>query len=221
MWRSQVFGETESGLPILSYLAGSEGPEVLLLGGVHGDEIEGVALAQGLYSYLEKQKPTNYKLTLVPAFNLDGVLAKQRANRNGVDLNRNLPTKDWTIEVANPRYNPGKKAGSEKENQALISYIEKKQPRFIFSFHSFSNYMLNVNGDCRDVAEVLNQKTGYKIEESIGYPTPGCLGTYTGLEKNIPTITYELEHGKDIRFLNELHLPAVYEALVFLSQKYK
>ena len=33
----------------------------------------------------------------------------------------------------------------------------------------------------------------YPVEASIGYPTPGSFGTYCGIEKNIPTITLELD----------------------------
>ena len=50
---------------------------------------------------------------------------RTRTNANGVDLNRNLPTKDWAALAhrqwkwsyqKNPRYNPGKSAGSEKSS---------------------------------------------------------------------------------------------------------
>jgi protein MpaA len=35
----------------------------------------------------------------------------------------------------------------------------------------------------------------YEITEDIGYPTPGSLGTYAGWERQIPTITFEIERG--------------------------
>ena len=45
----------------------------------------------------------------MPTFNLDGVLRQQRKNINSVDLNRNLPTKDWTNDVKEEKYYPGKR----------------------------------------------------------------------------------------------------------------
>ena len=46
-----------------------------------------------------------------------------------------------------------------------------------------------------------SQITGYKVEESIGYPTPGSFGTYCGIERNIPTITLELPEKEDKELL--------------------
>ena len=55
--------------------------------------------------------------------------------------------------------------------------------------------------------------TGYSIEESIGYPTPGCLGTYCGLEREMPTLTYEIERGLAAEDIFKTHIPAIWESL--------
>lgn len=206
-----IFGKTANGLPIPAYEIGNEGPKVLILGGVHGDETEGVICSHGLLEKLS-QESLPLQITLVPALNLDGVLAKQRVNGNGVDLNRNLPTKDWNPEKLNPRYPPGPFANSEPENQALTAWIDQHSPRFVLSLHSWKP-LLNTNGNCRQQAEAIQKITGYPIEESIGYPTPGCLGTYTGLERDQPTITYEIERGLETRPILETHVPACLAAL--------
>src|SRR4051812_36749836 len=91
--QSLIFGKTAIGLPIPAYRWSADGPDILVLGGVHGDETEGVVCAHGLLDELSRDYRLKLNLTLVPAFNLDGVLAKSRLNGNGVDLNRNLPTK--------------------------------------------------------------------------------------------------------------------------------
>src|SRR5262245_16572478 len=105
---SFIFGQTASGLPIMGHRFGTTGPEVLILGGVHGDEPEGPAAAFGLMQrWLGHGFPFHLRLTLVPQLNLDGILRGQRLNGRGVDLNRNMATNDWTSEIANPRYNPG------------------------------------------------------------------------------------------------------------------
>ncbi len=215
---SFIFGKSQSNLPIIGHRFGTNGPKLLLLGGVHGDEIEGVVLAQGLLEKFLLDFPYRLQLTLVPMFNLDGVLLRQRKNIRGVDLNRNLPTNDWTKDVLEERYYPGPEANSESENQALVHWIQTEAPSLIFSFHSWKP-LLNTNGKCHREAEVISKLTGYKVEDSIGYPTPGCLGTYTGLERDIPTLTYEVERGLDSQSILNIHVPAVTEALKLVEER--
>jgi protein MpaA len=214
-----VFGFTTTGVPILGYQwphAGST--RVLVLGGVHGDEVEGVAAAHALVGEAAHKNGFGLELVIVPAVNLDGVLMKTRVNARGVDLNRNLPSRDWNPEILNPRYPPGPYANSETENQALVKFLDSFQPQMIVSLHSFSKFMLNVNLGSRDApggqallkfAEAISKKTGYPITESMGYPTPGSLGTYAGYEKEWPTLTYELERGLAFDKILEVHVAAL------------
>ena len=211
--KSFLFAQSRGGLSILGYYLGAQGPRVLLLGGVHGDEVEGVALAQELMAKYHRIFPYKLQLMLIPLFNMDGILAQTRCNCAGVDLNRNLPTQDWTVKERAPRYHPGRFANSEPENQALTTVIDKFRPQLIISFHSFSRWMINVNGDCSREADLLHDITRYPIHEDIGYPTPGSLGTYAGQERNIPTITYELRRGQALHTLLPLHVKAVDECL--------
>ena len=55
-----------------------------------------------------------------------------------------------------------------------------------------------------EIAEKISEIIGYPVQQEIGYPTPGSFGTYAGVEKNIPTITLELDEEIDVR---ELVLP--------------
>ena len=216
--KTSLFAKTRQGLPVFAHHFGeANAPLVLVLGGVHGDEIEGVIAARGLMSSLLDK--CNYKLRfmVIPEFNPEGVLLKTRGNSAGVDLNRNLPTKDWSPEAKTPRYQPGPHAGSEPENQPLMALLEKEKPILIVSLHSW-HPVLNVNGDCLAFAEKLAQLTGYKVDADIGYPTPGCLGTYTGLERNIPTLTYEIERGLANDLVIKNHVPALLEAFRVLEK---
>ncbi len=211
--KTDILGYSALGLPIFSTEFGKkEDPCVLILGGVHGDEIEGVFVAQALIADFSKNYPYQLHLTLIPTFNIDGLLHNRRTNGHLVDLNRNLPTKDWTAKYTKEKYYPGKSSNSEPENQALVHWLKNHSPQFIISLHSW-NPLLNVNGDCSPEAEVLSQETGYKIVPDIGYPTAGCLGTYTGQERNIPTLTYEVERGLNFKQACDLHVPAIKKAL--------
>ncbi len=210
------FGETQLGLPIHAYRfkpAGSAGKKahVLVIGGVHGDEPEGVVASRCLLEIFRNRFELDLNLTLIPEFNPEGVLLKTRGNANQVDLNRNLPTKDWSSVAATPRYHPGPSPLSEKENQALVTWLNENPVQLIISLHSWKP-MLNTNGDIPEAA-IISKMTGYVIEPDIGYPTPGSLGTYAGLEKKIPTLTYEIE--RDITFdqIIKTQVPAILAGL--------
>ena len=210
---------TANGLPIPAFAFGHAGPAVLILGGVHGDEREGIELAYGAIDRWRHAFAHPLRVTVVPMFNLDGTLRNERRNARGVDLNRNLPTKDWSPVIATERYHPGASAGSEPETAVLVDLIARTSPSFIFSLHSFRQPMLNVNGDCGAVAEAAARVSGYAVESTIGYPTPGCLGTYAGLERGIPTLTYELERGMPTAPILKTHVPALDAALTALAAK--
>jgi protein MpaA len=210
------FGETKLNLPIHAYRFtaannSNKKAHVLIIGGVHGDEPEGVVGARGLLEAFRQNYNLDLNIVIVPELNPEGVLLKTRGNSNKVDLNRNLPTKDWTAKAATERYYPGPSALSEKENQALVTWLKQNKTDFIISLHSWKP-MLNTNGDVPE-ALVIAKLTGYVIEPDIGYPTPGSLGTYAGLENGMPTLTYEIE--RDIKFdqIIKIHVPAIIEGL--------
>lgn len=207
-----TFGYTAQSLPIPAYKYGDHGPHILILGGVHGDEIEGIQAAYAINDRFQNNFPYAYQVTIVPCLNIDGMLAKTRKNGNSVDLNRNLPTLDWTSTAAKESYYPGTSANSEPENKALTAYIEMTKPKFILSLHSWIP-LLNINGDCKKVAGIISSITGYKITDDIGYPTPGSLGTYCGIERSIPTLTYEFERKLDPKIITGLHVDAILEGL--------
>jgi len=219
--KSFVFTKTRLDLPLMAYdivAKPEEGerplPLVWLIGGVHGNEPEGVVCVwRCLSKALEFFPFKNFKLRIIPQFNPEGLLSGSRLNSNQVDLNRNLPTKDWTKEAFSPKYPPGDFANSEPENQALVKSLDENSSEFIFSIHSFDKYLMNINGDCEWLAKKMQELNEYPIEKSMGYPTPGCLGTYAGLERGIPTITYEIQRGLDLESIVKIHSSAIWRGL--------
>jgi len=207
-----IFGHTNNLVPIPAYSFGNRGRRILILGGVHGDEVEGVQAAHGLLEVFMRSFPHNLQITLIPCLNMDGMFLNQRKNGFGVDLNRNLPTLDWSATYTKESYYPGLSPNSEPENQALVQFIESFKPQFILSLHSWLP-MLNTNGDCKKIAQTISAFTGYRITDDIGYPTPGSLGTYAGIERNIPTLTYEIERHLNSREIITKHVPAIIEGL--------
>ncbi len=213
-----VIGTSAKGLDIEMFKL-TEGPfKVLLIGGVHGDEPEGYSFCENFLRRGDwKQFEGQIEIHVISRMNPDGCLANIRQNSNGVDLNRNMPTKDWTSKAANERYIPGTEPASEPETKILIQLLEMHSFAAILTFHSFDP-MINYNGPSLGLAKAISEKCGYKVTSDIGYPTPGSLGTWAGAERGIPTITYEIERGLDAAASWTLHAPAVMSGLQYLVQ---
>lgn len=180
------------------------------MGAAHGDEPESAWLmAEMRRVWLAEFSFRNVGVLLWEQVNPDGLALGQRGNGRGVDLNRNLPTQDWSADARAPRYFPGMTPSSEPESQALIRLIQVCRPCAILSAHSFTRYQINSNGPARPWSEHISAISGYPVTEDIGYPTPGCFGTYAGRELQIPTITLEIENGLSREKVLQIHVPAM------------
>ncbi len=167
-------------------------PRVLVIGVFHGDEPQGDYLIR---KYFEQNQNTN--IAFIPRLNKSNT----RVNSNGVDLNRNFPTKNWELTERNEFFG-GEKPASEAETRFIIETVEKLKPSIILTLHAPFK-VVNYDGDAKDVAEEISSIIGYPVEASIGYPTPGSFGTWAGIEKGIPTITLELDEEVDVKELED------------------
>lgn len=163
-----------------------------LIAGTHGDEPESVFVQNALVEWL-KTSEVGTPFVIVPALNPDGLQNGVRSNVRGVDLNRNLPASNWEKNDEQNRYYSGPEPLSEPENVFLLSLFSKYPPGFIISFHSWKP-MLNSNGECEDILQLLHSRNNYPIvrEDIDGHPTPGSLGSYVSEILGIPMLTYEL-----------------------------
>lgn len=169
-------------------------PAILFVGGVHGDEPEGVTLAQEFLKKLEQfheQGVPTRSWILIPCLNPDGFARSQRVNGRGVDLNRNFPCKNWSMQHQSPRYFPGASPGSEPETQELVKLLQSQKIRLIVHFHSWKPCVVYTGDAGQKIAEQIGQDCGYEARPDIGYPTPGSLGEYGWNELGIPVICIE------------------------------
>jgi protein MpaA len=172
---------------------------ILLIGGVHGDEPEGVALAEECLAWLKSnsaQKVTPW--VVVPCLNPDGFAAKERTNGNGVDLNRNYPSRNWSPVATAPRYSPGPHPGSEPEVQALVKLISEVRPQLLIHCHSWKPCVVFTGEPARADALALARASGYEATADIGYPTTGSLSQYGWHDKGIPVICIEAEENSPL-----------------------
>lgn len=190
------WAQTSLGTPIELYQKiHTQGAPLVLVGGVHGDEPEGVVLAKELLRWLHSPQAADvvHNWILIPCLNPDGHSKNQRGNSRGVDLNRNFPSSDWSPQAKAPRYFPGESPNSELETQALVQLLTQVKPQLIVHFHSWEPCVVYTGLPGKKAAELIGLGTTYPVHEDIGYPTPGSLGQYGWLELKTPVVCVETQ----------------------------
>jgi murein peptide amidase A len=188
-------GRSVEDRPVLMHLFGGGPHPILVLGGIHGSEKNSADCAALLVEQLRGHR-VDQPIAVIPAANPDGLARGVRMNAHRVDLNRNLPAKNWTASKYKGTNWGGPSAGSEPETQALIKAIESLQPARILSIHSITSEPCNnYDGPAEPLAKLMTARNGYVARDTIGYPTPGSLGSWAGIDRQIPMITLELPHN--------------------------
>lgn len=191
----KILKETFSKLGNKIQLLGNENnKQVLIIGVFHGDEPQGKFLIE---EYLKEND--NSQMLFIPCLNPDGMSLNIRQNSNKVDLNRNFPTNNWILSEDRD-YFGGNEPASEVETRFMVEILEEYKPKFILTLHS-PYCVVNYDGDALEYAEEISKIIDYPVQSDIGYPTPGSFGTYCGIEREIPTITLELDETVDVKTL--------------------
>ncbi len=203
---------TQQRRPLIFTQFGNSRDCVLFLGGVHGDELATAYILLKFAHYI-KEHPELFKdkcIVIAPLVNPDGFFSNppRRVNANGIDINRNFPTRDWHAGALhqweknghrNRRYYPGRRPGSEQETLLQIALIKRFKPQKILSVHSPLGFY-DYDGPSSDLGsfeqwlEKISQETHYPLKR-YGY-FPGSLGNYAGHERNIFTLTLELSSSE-------------------------
>jgi protein MpaA len=211
-------GKTVQGRDITAMIYGSGAKRVLIFGGIHGDEQHTTVLARSLAVNINSETlPPNLTLIVVPDVNPDGLMAATRVNANGVDINRNFPSKTWRAEYTEQRHYPGVKPSSEPETRAVLSLLERYPPHLVITLHAALG-CVNWDGPGGALAQTLASVNGYPLCASLGYETPGSLGLLTGIDHQIPTVTIELR-PKGAAALVAENLPALLNLLKHFAAK--
>lgn len=172
---------------------------VLLMGGIHGDELTSSSIVFNWLQWLGGPLASQFEWRVLPVVNPDGLLAHNatRVNANGVDLNRNFPTPDWERDAPrywqvrthrDPRRFPGAAPLSEPESRWVNEEMQRFRPDVIISVHAPFG-VLDFDGPSEPP-----RKFGRLLLDRVGV-YPGSLGNYGGVHKNMPVITIELPNA--------------------------
>lgn len=173
---------------------------VLLLGGIHGDELSASAIVFQWMQRIQTPMAQQFQWKVAPMVNPDGLLADKpkRVNAKGVDLNRNFPTPGWHQDAPrywakatgkDPRRFPGHAPLSEPESRWVSDAIERFHPDVIISVHAPFG-VLDFDGPATPP-----RRFGRLVYNRVGV-YPGSLGNYSGLYKHVPVITIELPNAR-------------------------
>ena len=165
-------GRSVEGRPITAVERGTPGGvPVLVIGVIHGDEDDGVAILERLAT---APVPAGVDLWLIESMNPDGQAAQQRWNAGAVDLNRNFPYQWGPIgEPGDPEY-AGTGPASEPETQAVVDFVTRIRPVLGLWYHQDLYRLSPGDGLDGQLKERYSELTGLPILRITG-------GTYTGV----------------------------------------
>ena len=180
---------------------GAEPPRVLVIGSIHGNEPEGLPAIAPLVAALRVASANatlSASVRVIRDLNPDATAARSRTNARGIDLNRNFPASNFS-----PAPDRGPAPLSEPESRALAHELDSFRPDLVIVFHSIrSGPFVNYDGPAATLAEAFvaaarHSDPRWRVEPSMGYPTPGSLGTFVGIDRRVPILTVEFRRGHD------------------------
>ncbi len=202
----KVNAQSHQKIPIPELTWGPEdGRHVMIIGGIHGDELSSVSLVFRWIDFLERVRAESplrkMRFMFLPLTNPDGFWARPRTRTNfsGVDLNRNFPTKGWESEAlrywktrtkSDKRRFPGTAPSSEVETKFIEERLSSFQPELVISVHAPYGILDH------DGPVVLPKNLHSPLPVKTLGAFPGSLGRYAGIDRNIPVITVELMTDK-------------------------
>ena len=187
-----IIGYSLAGRPIEAYAFGEGEREYLIVAGIHGGyEGNTIALANDLITYLNENPeviPDGTRLYIIRNMNPDGEARSNdvdgRVNNNGVDLNRNFPSENWTADwdrdgcwILGPTTG-GLYAGSEPETRTVMGFITSHKIVALISYHSAALGVFPGGAPWEEASKRLAKA----LSKETRYPYPpidtGC--EYTG-----------------------------------------
>ena len=163
---------------------------IVILASIHGNESIGTPLLNHLSTHLLQNSAWTVDRTIycISMVNPDGFVAQTRGNRENIDINRNFPTENF-----GRGWFHGDAPLESIESEALMRFLLDVQPARVLTLHQPLNG-IDYDGPSKALAEELSSVSGIRIHK-LGSRS-GSLGTFLGVEMNIPVITLEISEKR-------------------------
>lgn len=214
---SFIIGYSAGGRAIITQTIGTGAQVIMLVGGIHGGwEANTVSLIDELIAHFTASPGAimpNITLLFIASLNPDGLVYGRdlsgRFNDHGVDLNRNWGC-EWSpqAEWREGPVDPGPRAFSEPETQALATFIQQLRPALVLFYHSAANGIFEGNCDGTThslaMAAVLGDATGYTYGRPFSeYRVTGTAANWVD-GQGIPSADVELAVWQETEFERNL-----------------
>jgi murein peptide amidase A len=213
---SSDYGTSLHGVPLTVYLPDARSAEIVVLASIHGDEAETTVVVSEALRCVPRD---DLQAAVILCGNPDGMLRGTRGNARGVDLNRNFPTSNWSPDpvcyktrsndARDIALSPGAEPASEPETRALLSLMERLNPRAVVSLHAALACIDDAGGS--HLGRQLAARCALPLLTEIGYPTPGSMGTWA-TEQGLTLVTWELE-AASLYDLKDRHVPILIDLI--------
>ncbi len=194
--KPSVYGHSADETPLHIFYPEHSRVDILIFAGIHGEEPDTTVLLSRALRSMSRPSPC---CAVILCANPDGLRHGTRGNANGVDLNRNFPSRNWACAPVTHRWtmdadsrvelSPGPKPASEPEVPALMRVVEELGPQCVVSIHSPLGLIDDPAGT--GLGATLAARSGLPRTVLSTDDTPGSFGSWAG-DMGIPTITYEL-----------------------------
>jgi murein peptide amidase A len=163
-----ITGHSVHGVPIVARRLGhaGNGPRVLVIGAIHGNEPAGIAIVRRLRHDADSR---HVQLWSIEDLNPDGVRANTRGNAHGVDLNRNFPWRWRPRTGPGTTYYAGPGALSEPESRFARRVILQLRPDITIWFHQSESAVDSSSGS-NPIEARFARRVALPLRRLIRYP---------------------------------------------------
>jgi hypothetical protein len=207
-----IAGFSKAGRPIEAYyFPGTSNKRALVIGGVHGSELSGIAVAKTLIEQLAKQQDIYYSVIVIPVLFPDnaekaitnpsligGVSNLGRYSYTAsADPNRQMPPLGQAFDPNRPLDFAGRPI--EPENQLLLQFIQEFQPQRIVNLHAIRDVSQGgIYADPRTDSKGI--ALGYESDNNLAVAMAQYIESNGGLVpgnklKKQPTALYHADPG--------------------------
>jgi len=210
-WRP--IGKSTRNVPMHVRRFGRQGHRTLIIAGIDGQDVIGVAWNDLLAEALSQQPELlqSSEILILRAGNPDGLMKRSTFNSRGVLINRNFPSRRYQFL---PDQTAGPGPASEAETQVILETLYEFRPRRVIHLTSTSGRSMVIsNKAARDLAVSLEER--FRLERRLMDPelVPGSLEDFSEGTIDAAVLTLKLSTEGGWKPSWQKHLPVVLAAL--------